>query len=202
MLKGREIIAYLAIKYHNKWEDIYEAIKEKELVEEEEVKKSIDELKGGFITIVDQDYPDEFKSIIKPPFAIFLLEEDRKIIGDTSSEQYLPVVGGKQNLIEPTTENTPEMSEFIVKMYSLDVLWEEFELLASSLEEAKEIIGSSYFEIKVTVPGAFYDAMLLDTNGKELHKIEQLSGSNESDAEMFLTTITFDVEEKDIRGNA
>jgi hypothetical protein len=202
MLKGREIIAYLAIKYHNKWEDIYEAIKEKERVEEDEVKKSIDGLKGGFITIVDQDYPDEFKSIVKPPFVIFLLEEDRKIIGDTSSEKYLPVVGGKQNLIEPSTQSTSEMIEFSVKMYSLDVLLEEFELLASSLEEAKEIIDSSYFEIDITIPGAFYDAILLDTNGKELHKIEQLSGSNESDAEVFLTTITFDVEEKDTKGDA
>ena len=34
MIKGRDILVYLSIKYRNVWDDVYKAIKEKELVDE------------------------------------------------------------------------------------------------------------------------------------------------------------------------
>jgi hypothetical protein len=191
MIKGRDILVYLAIKYRNVWDDVYKAIKEKELVDEEEIKSALEGLKGSTIVIIDEEYPEEFKKILKPPFVIFLSKEDRQAIGDESSQAYLDMMGASEQ-VELSGDGALE--EFIVKMYVHDVLWDEFELFAGSLKEAQDILESSDFEVEEAIPGAFYNGLLLDAKGKELFRVEQLPGGDESDVEMFLETIQFDVE--------
>lgn len=71
MLKGRDIIIYLAIKYAGDWNRIYQAIKEKEIVDEDEVQHSILTLKSQVVTIIDDHYPELLKKIYKPPFVLF-----------------------------------------------------------------------------------------------------------------------------------
>jgi hypothetical protein len=199
MMKGREIIVYLAIKYHNEWNAIYKAIQEKELVKEEDLRAALSTLKGETVTIIDEEYPEEFKKIIKPPFVIFLSEEDRKAIGDESSQPYLDIMGASEQVELPVKE---QLEEFIVKMYVDDILWDEFELFAGSLKEAEDILESSDFEIEEAIPGAFYNGLLLDAKGKELFRAEQLAGGDEGDIEMFLKTVQFDVEPRnDNMGN-
>jgi hypothetical protein len=88
-ISGREIITYLAIKYRNVWADIYFAIKEKELVDLSVIRESLSNIKGDFVTIIDENYPDALKKIKFPPFVIFLNETDRQNIRDTSSNAYL-----------------------------------------------------------------------------------------------------------------
>jgi hypothetical protein len=188
MMKGRDILIYLAIKYQNNWDAIYKAVKEKEIIEEEDLKPALDKIKGEVITIIDEDYPEEFKKVNKPPFVLFLSEEDRKTINDESSQKYLGEPVGVSGSDEAGLE------EFIVKLYVHDVLWDEFELLAGSLEEAQSIIESGNFEIEEEVPGAFYSAIFLDKNGKELFRAQQLPGGDEEDVDMFLKEVEFDIE--------
>lgn len=88
MMKGRDILAHLAIKYGNEWKRIYQAIQEKELIEKDELGESLSTLEGDFITIIDEDYPDAFKVIPMPPFVIFLSEADRKRIGGDSEVHF------------------------------------------------------------------------------------------------------------------
>jgi hypothetical protein len=183
MMKGRDILLYLAVKYRNNWDAMYEAIKEKELINEEDLKPALEKIKGEVITIIDENYPEELKRTLKPPFVIFLSEEDKKTIGDDSFQVEVE---------EPAKEE--QLEEFIIKMYVDDVLWDEFELLAGSLEKAKDIIESSAFEVHEAIPGAFYNGILFDTDGNELFRAEQLPGSDESDVEMFLNAVQFDVE--------
>jgi DNA processing protein len=71
MLKGRDIIIYLALKYDGDWNQIYQAIKEKELVDEPLVQKKLAALTSQVVTIIDDDYPDSLKKIYKPPFVLF-----------------------------------------------------------------------------------------------------------------------------------
>jgi DNA processing protein len=183
MMKGRDILLYLAIKYRNNWDAMYEAIKEKELINEEDLAPALEKIKGEVITIIDDNYPQEFKTKLKPPFVIFLSEEDKKSIGDDSFQVDVD-----------TDEKGMKLEEFIVKMYVDDILWDEFELFAGSLKEAEDILESSDFEIEEAIPGAFYNALLLDAKGKELFRAEQLAGGDESDIEMFLNTVQFDIE--------
>lgn len=71
MLVGREIIIYLAMKYQGDWNQIYRAVKEKEMVDEATVKETIARLTCSAVTIIDEDYPSSLKKIYKPPFVLF-----------------------------------------------------------------------------------------------------------------------------------
>ncbi|UVD81839.1 DNA-processing protein DprA [Mycoplasma iguanae] len=68
------VLVYFAIKYKGDFNQIYEALLKNELIsfsEIEEVKKQVEARKIKAITILDWDYPQEFKFLAKPPFVIF-----------------------------------------------------------------------------------------------------------------------------------
>jgi DNA processing protein len=71
MLKGRDIIIYLAIKYQGDWNAIYQAIKQKELVDETTVAQALTSIHSQIVTIIDEQYPSSLKKIYKPPFVLF-----------------------------------------------------------------------------------------------------------------------------------
>jgi len=88
MIRGRDIIAGITIYHKNDWKSVYNAIQEKQFIEDEELKELISGLKGNFITIIDEDYPEEFKTIKFPPFVIFLSKEDRDMVGGNSHTDF------------------------------------------------------------------------------------------------------------------
>jgi DNA processing protein len=88
---------YLAAKYNGDWNKIYEAIKNKEYVDQNEVLSTVKEVESNVncLTIIDEDYPDEFKQIYKPPFVIFYkgkisLIRSNYVLGITGNDIKLP----------------------------------------------------------------------------------------------------------------
>lgn len=71
MLKGRDIIIFLAMKYAGDWNRIYQAIKEKEHVDSDVVHQTLLTLRCQVLTIIDEEYPEALKKIYKPPFVLF-----------------------------------------------------------------------------------------------------------------------------------
>jgi len=71
MIKGRDILVWLSIKYEGDWNSIYQAIKNKELVDEEQVTKAVNNISDSYVTIIDEDYPEKLKKIYKPPFVLY-----------------------------------------------------------------------------------------------------------------------------------
>ena len=67
----RDILIYFSIKYSGNYDLIYEAIKNKRKVSPEECEKLIKTNKSGVITILDEKYPDYFKSLAKPPLVLY-----------------------------------------------------------------------------------------------------------------------------------
>ena len=92
MLKGQEIIAYLAVKYRGQWEDIYDAIRRKEQLEEDDVREVVSNIKSNYLTIIDDQYPECLKRIYQPPFCLFYYG-DLNII--KKSVKHLGVVGSR-----------------------------------------------------------------------------------------------------------
>jgi DNA processing protein len=97
MVKGRDIIIYLALKYQGDWNAIYQAIKEKELVDETIVRDMLQSLKSSVVTIIDEQYPESLKKIYKPPFVLFyygdlglahLIEKTIAVIGSRHPSVY------------------------------------------------------------------------------------------------------------------
>ncbi|MEG0034518.1 MAG: DNA-processing protein DprA [Bacilli bacterium] len=112
MLEGREILLYLTLKYDGRWDDVYKAVKTKEMVDAEEVETIKDKIESKYVTIIDDDYPNLLKKIHKPPFVIFyygnlelLNEKTISIVGTRSPSEYglaaskHIVKGIKENLV-------------------------------------------------------------------------------------------------------
>ena len=104
LIKARNLLAYLAVKYSQNWEDMFNAIKTKEDVSYETIEATINTLKGEYITIIDDSYPEELKHIFRPPFVIFLNQEDQNKFNDISSRIYCSEYNLGDELIESPYE--------------------------------------------------------------------------------------------------
>ena len=104
LIKARNLLAYLAVKYSQNWNDMFKAIKTKENVDYETIENTIATLKGDYITIIDADYPEELKHIFRPPFVIFLNQEDQNKFNDVSSRIYCSEYNLGDGLIESPYE--------------------------------------------------------------------------------------------------
>ena len=92
LIKPREAIARLAIKYNGDWNKIYDAVRSKDFASDECYAPTCD-----YVTILDPEYPAKFRdSCAKPPFVLFykgdlsLIQDDKKCVsfvgGRTASE--------------------------------------------------------------------------------------------------------------------
>ena len=85
MLNTKEVLFYFSMKYQGEWESIYHAIMTKEKVEEDVLRQYQKECQCKYFTILDEEFPVEWKRIHRPPFVIYyqgnldLLKEERKI---------------------------------------------------------------------------------------------------------------------------
>lgn len=100
-IKARNLLAYLAVKYSQNWDNIYTAIKNKEDVDNETIEGTLNTLKGKYVTIIDDDYPEELKHIFRPPFVIFLNQEDQTRLNDMSSKLYCSEYEFGDNITNP-----------------------------------------------------------------------------------------------------
>lgn len=67
----KKVILYFTLKYKGCWEDVYNAIKEKEDVPMNEALKKLYSMEDNYISIIDSKYPMELRDIYMPPFSIF-----------------------------------------------------------------------------------------------------------------------------------
>lgn len=70
-MDNRNILIGMAIRHQGKWHDIYQALKEKETIEDEEIYGYLTHLKCNVITILDQEYPEYLRKVTCPPFVLF-----------------------------------------------------------------------------------------------------------------------------------
>lgn len=87
----RDILIYFAIKYHGDYRLMVNAIKEKEKVDEEELNK-IRKKNYQVLTILDDDYPFELKSVYMPPLVLFYKGDISLINGKNK----LAVIGSRK----------------------------------------------------------------------------------------------------------
>lgn len=66
-----KILLYYSLKYQGDWDKIYNAVREREYVDSETAENTFNAFTGNFITILDEEYPDSLKQVVKPPFVLF-----------------------------------------------------------------------------------------------------------------------------------
>lgn len=71
--KESEYIVAAVVKYNAVWEKVYEALhlKEIELFEDKFVKETVSKISSSYITMLDEEYPENLKRVPFPPFALF-----------------------------------------------------------------------------------------------------------------------------------
>lgn len=71
MITAKELLVYLTIKYKGNWDNIYRHIKTRQPLNEEELKKALENVDlNNFIAMTDEDYPESLKGLEKPPFVV------------------------------------------------------------------------------------------------------------------------------------
>ena len=77
----RDVIIYLDDIYKGDWNKTYSHISRKEKVDVAEVNKRANKIKSSkdIITIIDDNYPEELKKVIKPPFVVFKNKKGKQI---------------------------------------------------------------------------------------------------------------------------
>ncbi|MGI6644504.1 MAG: DNA-processing protein DprA [Bacilli bacterium] len=92
-MKGREILLYFSQKYAGDFDKIYHAIETKERVTQEQIEEVTKNFKGNYFTIIDDDYPDVFKTIYRPPLVVYY-HGDINLLSDLSKA--IAVIGSRK----------------------------------------------------------------------------------------------------------
>ena len=108
-IKGREILLALSIKFNGDWQQIYSAIQSKYELLSDEADTLIASLPSdlSYVTIIDNDYPENLKAAYKPPFVLFYkgnlsLINNRNLVsavGDLVWDEHMPLFNKKHAFI-------------------------------------------------------------------------------------------------------
>ena len=71
LVTANDILVYLSIIHKGNWDDIAASLRKKMFFPPEEVKAVIAEVKAGYVTYFDDDYPPSFRDCPKAPYVLF-----------------------------------------------------------------------------------------------------------------------------------
>lgn len=102
------ILLFLSLKYHGEWIAIYDSLQKREKLIEQEVIKAIKKVKSNFLTLLDQNYCANLKTICRPPFGIYYVgnfnltkSKSISLIGKLreTNKKYIDLIFDKNNAI-------------------------------------------------------------------------------------------------------
>lgn len=67
----KNILFYFVKKHKGLWESVYNSISSKEYISKEQYNILKKKTPKNYISLIDHDYPEQLKTIYKPPFSIF-----------------------------------------------------------------------------------------------------------------------------------
>lgn len=70
-MKARDILIYLSLLCQGDWKKITQKIQERFPIDAEKAKEEISKLKCNVVTLVDKNYPEVFKGVLRPPFVLY-----------------------------------------------------------------------------------------------------------------------------------
>jgi len=96
MRSQHELLLAFSVLKNGNWDDIYQSIREKEDISDEQIAQIVAKTTCKWVTLLDEGYPEYFKSYYKPPFVLFyegnlsLLKEEKKIgvVGSRKTTPY------------------------------------------------------------------------------------------------------------------
>ncbi|MGL4947957.1 MAG: hypothetical protein ACRC42_01045 [Mycoplasma sp.] len=77
-----KVILFFTIKHNGNWEKIYNSIKTKQPITLVEMNTISDKYGENYIAIIDNHYPENFKSIYMPPLSLFTIGNKKLLFQD------------------------------------------------------------------------------------------------------------------------
>ena len=111
----KKILIATSIIHHGNWEEIYLALRKKELPTDEEAETICANVKCGVITIMDPEYPYYLKEYYHPPFVLFYYG-DISLINDFTKN--IAVVGSR-NATSVALKNTDKCVQDLAKKLNI-----------------------------------------------------------------------------------
>lgn len=93
-MTSSEVIAYYSVIHKGDWASIWDSLHSQNEPDEEEVRKVLKSIKSKWVTVMDDDYPEQLKSIYRPPYTLFY-HGDLSII--SNKYKGISVVGAREN---------------------------------------------------------------------------------------------------------
>lgn len=103
----KEVLIFLAVKHHGDWDEIFNAIQNREFGTPEEIQSVIKNIKSKVLTILDDNYPEHLKGLYRPPFVLFYYGDISLI---DSIENNIAVIGSRDY-----SEYGKNMTQYLVK---------------------------------------------------------------------------------------
>ena len=94
--KSRELLLAYVIKYKANWDQVFNAVKNREPIEEEEIEKYVNSVSSNYVVIGDENYPNYLNNFNHPPFVLFYYGDISLI---KTNEKCLGVVGARDNTL-------------------------------------------------------------------------------------------------------
>lgn len=90
-----KMLLYYSLKYKGDWELITQAINFHEEIDNEFLKTELKKINFKYVTIVDEEYPSQFKAITRPPYVIYYYGD----FNLASAHNILAIVGSRNPTI-------------------------------------------------------------------------------------------------------
>ena len=196
-----EVINYFTYKYNGDWDQIYEAIQRKELIHTGELERfqEAEDKEVKYISIIDSDYPENFKSIYMPPLNMYFdgnkkLMDGNNIVslfGDIDKTAFDKIADktkvyalkvNKQNIafVKEQLDNGYKFIMFEDDKFNRDFISNEFKDQQENIVYLSEIPHNSQYDVvrqnfERLLIGASNESIFLNTDDKEFDAYKNIS---------------------------
>lgn len=109
------VLLYFAMKYEGDFKRMFVALKRKEQVDEQMLKQYKKQIRHKYVTLIDDKYPDYFKTVECPPIVLFY-KGNLKLIDRDLPMEYSVLESGKRfiSTVNPIEQNGKIVFDYIV----------------------------------------------------------------------------------------
>ena len=110
-----DVLLYFAMKYEGDFKKMFVALKTKEIVDSQKLREYKKQIKHKYVTLIDDKYPDYFKTIECPPMVLFY-KGNLKLIDKGLPMEYSVLESGKRfiSTVDITMQNRRSGFDYVV----------------------------------------------------------------------------------------
>lgn len=167
--KIRNLLLCLSLKFNGDTRKIYKFLEEKKPISDEEIENTIKDFKGNFITFIDEEYPEVFKSAINPP-AVLFYEGNLDLLKDNENNNGLKLATFSRN--DSSVNYKKETIQILSCLKEDDTLVLVDDVYEDTFENFEESFDKDRFYTKANLIKITRTLNLKETSSKDISYID------------------------------